>query len=352
MTLRLNGDSSGFTEIKAADAAGDNSIKLPAANGGANQLLQNGGTAGELQYTSAGGGLHYDSSGRLLLGSSNASKNANRLPGTAFGLVGVGANYPSHVITGYGTANADAGPVFDMQKSRGESDGSMTAVIDNDRLGSIQFLGSDGTNFVRGGGITGRVDGNPSLGVMPSEMVFSTNSGGATPTDRIAITSTGALKLLSGCPGIDFSAIQTNATGMTSETLDSYEEGTWTPEYVTSFINYSYGQQDGTYVKIGSIVLARYHLKVNNVISAGSGIVTINLPFAARNETSNGWTGSVGWHGNLTGWSSVPYNFAVIRGTSTAFLHDVNPTTGEIGDMAASSVGNNALVEGMIIYQV
>ena len=47
MTLRLNGDNSGFTEIKAADTAGDNSIKLPAGNGSANRMLQNGGTAGD-----------------------------------------------------------------------------------------------------------------------------------------------------------------------------------------------------------------------------------------------------------------------------------------------------------------
>ena len=52
MTLRLNGDSSGFTEIKAADTAGDNSIKLPASNGSAYQLLRNGSSAGELAYES------------------------------------------------------------------------------------------------------------------------------------------------------------------------------------------------------------------------------------------------------------------------------------------------------------
>ena len=81
MTLRLNGDSSGFTEIKAPNAAGDNSITLPTSNGGANQLLQNGGTAGELQYTSAAGGVVYDSSGRLLVntdsvGTDNFSTNS------------------------------------------------------------------------------------------------------------------------------------------------------------------------------------------------------------------------------------------------------------------------------------
>ena len=39
MTLRLNGSSSGFTEINAPAAAGSNTITLPTSNGSANQYL-------------------------------------------------------------------------------------------------------------------------------------------------------------------------------------------------------------------------------------------------------------------------------------------------------------------------
>jgi hypothetical protein len=50
MTLRLNGSSSGFTEVKAPAAAGDNTITLPTSNGSADQFLMNSGTAGELEF--------------------------------------------------------------------------------------------------------------------------------------------------------------------------------------------------------------------------------------------------------------------------------------------------------------
>ena len=50
MTLRLNGSSSGFTEVKAPAAAGSNTITLPTSNGSAEQLLKNSGTAGELEF--------------------------------------------------------------------------------------------------------------------------------------------------------------------------------------------------------------------------------------------------------------------------------------------------------------
>ena len=55
MTLRLNGSSSGHTEIKAPAAAGDNTITLPTSNGSANQYLANGSTAGELTYVTPPG---------------------------------------------------------------------------------------------------------------------------------------------------------------------------------------------------------------------------------------------------------------------------------------------------------
>ena len=52
MTLRLNGSSSGYTEIDAPAAAGSNTLTLPTSNGSANQFLQNGSTAGTLEFGS------------------------------------------------------------------------------------------------------------------------------------------------------------------------------------------------------------------------------------------------------------------------------------------------------------
>ena len=54
MTLRLNGSSSGFTEIDAPAAAGSNTITLPTSNGSANQVLRNGSTPGTLEFADGG----------------------------------------------------------------------------------------------------------------------------------------------------------------------------------------------------------------------------------------------------------------------------------------------------------
>ena len=49
MTLRLQG-TTGFTEVKAPAAAGNNTLTLQTSNGSANQVLKNGSTAGALEF--------------------------------------------------------------------------------------------------------------------------------------------------------------------------------------------------------------------------------------------------------------------------------------------------------------
>jgi len=49
--VRLNGSTSGYTELDAPAVAGNNNIKLPTGNGSAYQVVRNGATAGSLEFT-------------------------------------------------------------------------------------------------------------------------------------------------------------------------------------------------------------------------------------------------------------------------------------------------------------
>jgi hypothetical protein len=51
VTLRLNGSTSGYTEIDAPAVAGSNTLVLPTGNGSAYQVVRNGATAGSLEFT-------------------------------------------------------------------------------------------------------------------------------------------------------------------------------------------------------------------------------------------------------------------------------------------------------------
>lgn len=50
MPVRLNGSTSGYTELSAPAVAGNNSIALPTGNGSTYQIVRNSGTAGSLEF--------------------------------------------------------------------------------------------------------------------------------------------------------------------------------------------------------------------------------------------------------------------------------------------------------------
>jgi len=67
--VRLNGSTSGYSELSAPAVAGNNTITLPTGAGSANQLLKNGATAGSLAFGTA----TEDASGNLAFNSGYGS---------------------------------------------------------------------------------------------------------------------------------------------------------------------------------------------------------------------------------------------------------------------------------------
>lgn len=68
MAVRLNGSTSGYTELDAPAVAGNNNIKLPASNGSAYQILRNGANAGETEFAD-----------KLVLGTAKASTSGTSI---------------------------------------------------------------------------------------------------------------------------------------------------------------------------------------------------------------------------------------------------------------------------------
>ena len=339
MTLRLNGDGSGFTEIKAADAAGDNSIKLPASNGSANQLLKNGSTAGELEYS---GGIYSDSDNVLLIGkptTGSALTNGVELHSD----VNSALNQPALQVFSYTDTDAlrtTWTSYLQLNKSRAAQPGENGAVALSDYQGMVRYSGDDGTNFVPGSEIFSVVEGAVGTNVMPSKLVFATNGGAASTTPRVEIGSNGALKLLAGCPGIDFSGIQTNAAGMSSEMLDSYEEGTWTPSIGG---NTTYNIQQGTYVRVGRLVMINYYISIDNH-GTGSARTVSGLPFTAAATTGGG---AVAYFANLQ--QNISYLSGYIyNGTTINFYGNATPDNNLSSSVSVFRGG--AAVQGSNVY--
>ena len=106
-------------------------------------------------------------------------------------------------------------------------------------------------------------------------------------TGDVHITD-GNLKIATSGHGIDFSATSA-ASGKSSELLDDYEEGTWTPTFKywtgsawadVAFSNTPVTTNAGLYTKIGNVVHFSYYTE-NFVVTTGAGSTASiqNLPF-------------------------------------------------------------------------
>ena len=83
-------------------------------------------------------------------------------------------------------------PLYEAQRA----DAGPGAVDDNDVLWQLAASGHDGTGYIPGAGIEARIDGTPATNVMPTELVFSTNTGGATATEQWRIAPNGDIEPL------------------------------------------------------------------------------------------------------------------------------------------------------------
>ena len=93
--------------------------------------------------------------------------------------------------------------------------------------------------------------------------------------------STGNIVPSTAAKGINFTA-NTPAAGMTSQLLNWYEEGDWTPNQGAGLIVVGSFTSSGTYIRVGKQVTV-YGKIVATSISFGSvSVITTNLPFAGQ----------------------------------------------------------------------
>jgi hypothetical protein len=114
------------------------------------------------------------------------------------------------------------------------------------------------------------------------------NSGGilATLSDAGNLTlPAGNLVIGTSGKGIDFSA--TPGTG-TSELLNDYEEGTWTPSMESNGQSgsFTFTAQTGTYTKIGRMVYGAFDIAWSAKPSVGATLRVSGLPFAWNSSHS------------------------------------------------------------------
>jgi len=143
---------------------------------------------------------------------------------------------------------------------------------------------------------------NVDNGTNEGYMSFLTRPSGGVPTEAARFTSSGNLRFPSG-QGIDFSATANSSGTMSSELLDDYEEGTWTPIATSSSGSITSYGSGGNYTKIGDTVRVNGYINITNQGSAGGQYLNSSgLPFTSsggfthigvyREQSVNGFLGT------------------------------------------------------------
>ncbi len=211
------------------------------------------GTAGNtISFTQA---MTLDASGRLLLNTTSARTNLFGSASSEFQVEGLTGDESRISAIRNSTTTATNGGSIVLGASKGTVLGSNTIVASGDRLGSVQFLGADGTGLIEAASIATFVDGTPGANDMPGRLVFSTTAdGAASPTERMRLDSSGNLGLgvTPSAWGGSFKALQVGAVGSTYVSSagdvifgrNTYNNGT-NSLYLTSSFASAYGMISG-----------------------------------------------------------------------------------------------------------
>jgi hypothetical protein len=158
------------------------------------------------------------------------------------------------------------------------------------------------TNTVTG--ITNKTFVAPVLGAATASTLKATTTigvGNATPS-------------ASGS-GVSFPATQDPSTD--ANTLDDYEEGSWSPVITGSSGAGTYNDQAGTYVKVGKLVVVNFQIALSTKNTLAGDITLSNLPFTTLNNGGGGFRPSPAIRTtNLVSVTGTVGGFALVNSTN------------------------------------
>jgi len=172
-------------------------------------------------------------------------------------------------------------------------------------------------------------------------------NGAATIKNGLTLTD-GNLVVAAG-HGIDFAATSDGAGTDSSELLDDYEEGAWTPTYRQGSNNpAAYATQYGYYTKVGGVVHASGYLTVNGLASMSGTLVISGLPYTIQNLTSGFSSVNIGYYENL----NLPTDNTSVMGYADANTVDLNLRIGNNTASSASMTAAQLSANGGMIFSV
>ena len=212
-------------------------------------------------------------------------------------LVGIDDNATSTAITIDASENVGVGqtsPITKLDASQDNIGGNVALGIfqSGNAYGNVAssaslYLGATYHSLANSAKITS-THSSGTTGDHAQDLTFNPINAGSTSFEAMRIDSSGNVKVNTGNlvigtsgKGIDFSASADGTGTVTSEVLDDYEEGTWTPNLTgTGGGAYTHSIKTGIYTKIGNLVTVHCSIVNCTTVTTGSGnMIITGLPF-------------------------------------------------------------------------
>jgi len=203
---------------------------------------------------------------------------------------------------------------------------------------------SSGFKYVQTGAATGYRQGsgrhewyNAVSGTAGNAVSFTTsmvlNANGALSLQGASLSANGV--------GITFPATQSASSD--ANTLDDYEEGTWTPA-VGGDVTVTYTSRTGTYTKIGNRVVVYFEIRLASISGSGSARVT-GLPI-----TPSGQDGDIGTVQIASGGVGFTSAFsAAFSGDTDLYLYTQGATAR--AGWTSTQLTSSTIFSGTIVYK-
>ncbi len=193
--LVVDGEAASFINLRSRGDGNDSYCRLAFSDDVRSRAYveyrhKDGDGDDTMRFATAGSErLRIDSGGRLLIGTTTNSSPI----GWNNNLQVAGTNAQAGISIRR-DENGTGGALLVFGKSRGSLNGN-TVVQSGDQIGGMYFAGADGTDVNSiAAQISVEVDGTPGSDDMPGRLIFKTTAdGAASPTERLRITSAGAI---------------------------------------------------------------------------------------------------------------------------------------------------------------